>query len=279
MKRRLSDIRQVFLDMDGTIYRGSTLFPTTLPFLRYLKERGVGYAFLSNNSSFSTAEYVEKLRRMGIETGPENFYTSTGYTIDHLKKFHPEIRRLFLLGMACIAPEFEAAGFELDDRDPQAVVVAFDRTLTYEKLCRAAWFLKQGVPGFATHPDRFCPTDQPTWLPDCGALTACLETATGVRLKVLGKPDPGMLRAAAARRNVPVEACLMVGDRLATDIAVGAAAGTLTCRITGPGADLSSTAAVRPDYQANDLGGLQRLWLEAERRSREQRCPPPCPAP
>lgn len=164
MKRRLSDIRQVFLDMDGTIYRGSTLFPTTLPFLRYLKERGVGYAFLSNNSSFSTAEYVEKLRRMGIETGPENFYTSTGYTIDHLKKFHPEIRRLFLLGMACIAPEFEAAGFELDDRDPQAVVVAFDRTLTYEKLCRAAWFLRCGVPGFATHPDVFCPTDnRPGW--------------------------------------------------------------------------------------------------------------------
>ena len=264
MKRRLSDIRQVFLDMDGTIYRGSTLFPTTLPFLRYLKERGVGYAFLSNNSSFSTAEYVEKLRRMGIETGPENFYTSTGYTIDHLKKFHPEVRRLFLLGMACIAPEFEAAGFELDDRDPQAVVVAFDRTLTYEKLCRAAWFLRWGVPGFATHPDVFCPTDQPTWLVDCGAITRCLEVSTGVRIKVLGKPDPGLLLLAAERRGIPIENTLMVGDRLATDIALGVNAGAMTCRIETPGADLVEPEGIRPDLAVRDLGELGELWKRTQ---------------
>ncbi len=173
--------------------------------------------------------------------------------------------------MTCIRPAFEAAGFQLDDDAPEAVIVAFDRELVYERLYRAAWFLKQEVPGFATHPDRFCPTDRPSWLPDCGALTACLETATGIRLKVLGKPDPGMLRAAAARRNVPVEACLMAGDRLATDIAVGGAAGTLTCRITGPGADTGSTADIRPDYRVNDLGELQRLWLAAEQRSAGRR--------
>lgn len=265
--RTLCDIRHVFLDMDGTIYHGGRLYPTTLPFLRFLAERGIGHTFLSNNSSYSTEQYVAKLRAMGIDAAPEEFYISTDYTIDFLKSNHPEIQRLFLLGMACIRPAFEAAGFQLDDDAPEAVIVAFDRELVYERLCRAAWFLKQGVPGFATHPDRFCPTDRPTWLPDCGALTACLETATGIRLKVLGKPDPGMLRAAAARRNVPVEACLMAGDRLATDIAVGAAAGTLTCRITGPGADLSSTADIRPDCQVNDLGELQRLWLAAEQRS------------
>ena len=115
MPGRLKQVRQVFLDMDGTIYHGGTLFPTTIPFLDFLKERGIGYAFLSNNSSFSTAEYVEKLRGMGIESGPENFYTSTCYTIDYLKRKCPEIRKLHLFGMPCIRPEFEAAGFELTD--------------------------------------------------------------------------------------------------------------------------------------------------------------------
>lgn len=266
--RHLCDVRHIFLDMDGTIYHGGRLYPTTLPFLRFLAEREIGHTFLSNNSSCSTKQYGEKLHAMGIDASPEEFYISTDYTIDFLKRNHPEIRRIFLLGMACIRPAFEAAGFQLDESTPEAVVVAFDRELVYERLCRAAWFLKQGIPGFATHPDPFCPTDQPTWLPDCGALTACLETATGVRLKVLGKPDPGMLRAAAARRHVPVEACLMAGDRLATDIAVGVAAGTLTCQITGPGADLTPAAGIHPDYRVNDLGELQQLWQEEERQLR-----------
>ncbi len=261
-KRRLSEIRRVFLDMDGTIYHGSTLFPTTIPFLDFLKERGIGYTFLSNNSSFSTVEYVGKLRKMGIASGPENFYTSTSYTIDFLKSFHPEVRRIHLLGMACIEPEFREAGFEPDDRDPQAVIVAFDRTLTYEKLCRTAWFLRRGVPGFATHPDVFCPTDLPTWLVDCGAITRCLEVSTNTKIRVLGKPDPGMLRLAAARNGVPVENTLMVGDRLATDIALGVNAGAMTCRIVTPGADLVEPGNIAPDLAVRDLGELQALWKE-----------------
>ncbi len=163
--RTLSDIRHLFLDMDGTIYHGGRLYPTTLPFLRFLANRKIGVTFLSNNSSYSTKQYVEKLRAMGIDAEPEQFYLSTDYTIDYLRKNHPEIRRIFLLGMACMHPAFEAAGFQFDEIEPDAVIVAFDRELVYERLCRAAWFLKQGAPGFATHPDRFCPTDQPTWLP------------------------------------------------------------------------------------------------------------------
>ena len=58
-------LRQVFLDMDGTIYEGDHLYDCTLPFLNFLKSRGVGYAFITNNSSWSTPEYVEKLHRMG----------------------------------------------------------------------------------------------------------------------------------------------------------------------------------------------------------------------
>ena len=260
MPGRLKQVRQVFLDMDGTIYHGGTLFPTTIPFLDFLKERGIGYAFLSNNSSFSTAEYVEKLRGMGIESGPENFYTSTCYTIDYLKRKCPEIRKLHLFGMPCIRPEFEAAGFELTDTEPQAVVVAFHRDFHYRDHCRAAWFLRQGVPGYATHPDVFCPTDLPTWLPDCGAVTKCLEASTNVKLKVLGKPDPGMLVEAAARRGVGTGECLMAGDRLATDIALGVNAGALTCHILAPGADLVVPEGIRPDYQVNNLGELKRIW-------------------
>jgi len=260
----LQKIRQVFLDMDGTIYHGTTLYPTTLPFLRFLESRRIGYVFLSNNSSRNLEEYVAKLDRMGIATDTDHLFTSTEYCIDYLRAHHPGIKRLHILGMKSIFPAFEAAGFQIDDETPQAVIVAFDRSLTYEKLCRTAWFLKQGVPGFATHPDVFCPGNEPfCFLVDCGAVTKALETATGARLKVLGKPDPGILLAAAARKHVPIGKCLMVGDRLATDIAVGINAGAMTCRINGPGADLTPAPGITPDLELRDLGQLQLLWQQA----------------
>lgn len=262
--QKIRDIRQVFLDMDGTIYHGSTLFATTGPFLDFLRQRRINYAFLSNNSSYGTAQYVDKLQKMGLTVTADNFYASTDYLIDYLKLNHPEYKKIFLLGVAGIRPMFEANGFTLAEEDPDAVAVAFDRELTYERLCRAAYFIKQGVPGFATHPDPFCPTDQPTFLPDCGALTACLETATNIKLTVLGKPDPGMLKSAALRYHVDIKDCLMIGDRLATDIAAGVNAGCATCRITGPGSDQTDVAMIVPDWSFDNLGQLQTFWLQKE---------------
>ncbi len=260
MSSKLSDIRQVFLDMDGTIYHGGVLFPTTIPFLDFLTERGIGYTFLSNNSSYGHEEYIARLAAFGIATGKDNFYISTDYAIDYLKRNHPELKRVFILGMPCLARAFETAGFQLDDVSPQAVIVGFDRELTYRNLCRAAWFLRQGVPGFATHPDVFCPTDQPDWLVDCGAVTACLEKSTNTKIKVLGKPDPGMLVEAAARKNTPVSQVMMIGDRLATDIALGQNAGAVTCHIFTPGADLIVPDNVTADFTVKNLGELQKIW-------------------
>ena len=263
---KLLQIRQVFLDMDGTIYHGNTLFPTTIPFLNFLKERKIGFAFLSNNSSLSIPEYVEKLVKMGIKAGEKHFYTSTEYTIDYLKEKHPEIKRVTLLAMKSIEKEFQQAGFEIDRENPQAVVIAFDRSLTYEKLCRVAYFLHQGIPGFATHPDVFCPTDQKTWLVDCGAITKALEVSTNKKIKVLGKPDPGMLKYAAQKFGVGIHQCLMIGDRLSTDIALGVNAGAASCQILSPGADLTVPEGIVPDYKVHDLGELQSVWKSFEMR-------------
>lgn len=264
MNADLTKVKHVFFDMDGTIYHGSVLFPTTIPFLEFLNARGIGYTFLSNNSSYGHAEYIARLARFGIEASGEQFYISTDYAIDYLKHYHPEVKRIHTLGMACMDRMFQDAGFEIDPDTPQMVIVGFDRELTYEKLCRTAWHLRNGVPGIATHPDVFCPTDQPTWLVDCGAVTRCLETATNTVLKVLGKPDPGMLREASARLGLPVEETLMIGDRLATDIALGMNAGAMTCHIVTPGADLIVPKGITPDFAVKNLGGLQQIWSEME---------------
>jgi len=260
MPNALTQVRHVFLDMDGTIYKGSKLFPTTPGFLAFLRETGRGYTFLTNNSSRSTEAYVEKLEKMGVAVTRENFYTSTDYAIDYLRAKHPEYTRLYLLGVPAIRPAFERAGFQLVEEKPDAVIIAFDRTLTYETLCRAAYFMREDVPAFATHPDVFCPAEPGEWLVDCGAITACLESSTGKKATILGKPDPGFLRAAAARKGVPVENVLMCGDRVSTDIALGFYAGSVTCRILSPDSEFTRPEGVIPDYTVNDLGELQTLW-------------------
>lgn len=220
---KLRRLKHVALDMDGTIYMGATLFPYTKPFLAGVKELGLGYSFLTNNPSSSIADYLAKLARLGVEATEEEMYTTALATIDYIKTHYPEAKRLFLLGTPSMITEFEKAGFEsaADDPNdrPDVLVVAFDKSLVYERLCRAAWWISQGVPYIATNPDRVCPTDQPVVLVDCGSICACLTHATGRTPDItLGKPDPNMLSGILHRYGLESDEVAMVGDRIYTDI-------------------------------------------------------------
>ena len=232
MKNRLSSIRHVALDMDGTIYRGNTLFETTGPFLALLRELGLGYTFLTNNPSKSVTDYLEHLREIGVPATEDQLYTSTQATIEYLQETYPKIKKLFVLGTPSMCEQFSEAGFQLMadslEAEPDAVVVGFDTTLSYQRLCRAAWWIAQGKPFFATNPDRVCPTDQPTVLVDCGSICAALEAATHIPpTAVLGKPDPAMIRGILHRHSLQPANLAMVGDRLYTDIAMARRAGAL----------------------------------------------------
>jgi NagD protein len=226
----LKRIRHLALDMDGTLYRGGTLFDFTRPFLARMDERGIGCTFLTNNSSKSVADYLAHLRGLRIAARDDQIRTSMHCTVDYLRKELPDVRRLYILGTPSLRREFIAAGFEDvgDESEPQALVVGFDTGLVYPRLCKAAWWIKQGKPFIATHPDRVCPTDQPTVLVDCGAVCACLESATGrAPAAVLGKPDPWMLRGILDRHGLRPEQLAMVGDRLYTDMAMARRAGVV----------------------------------------------------
>lgn len=225
-------IRHVALDMDGTIYLGSQLFPWTKGFLQKLTDNGIGYSFLTNNPTRSLDDYVKKLHGMGIEATRDEVYTTAVATIDYIKTHFPEARRLFVLGTPSMIGEFEAAGFEMcadDPNDrPDVLVVAFDTTLVYPRLCRASWWAAQGVPYIATNPDRVCPTDQPVILVDCGSMCACIEHATGRKPDiVIGKPNPDMLRGIMDRYGYRPDEIAMCGDRIYTDVAMARNAGAL----------------------------------------------------
>lgn len=223
LKEKLRRIRHVALDMDGTIYLSNSIFPFTLDFLAKLDRLGISYSFLTNNPTRSLEDYLAKLSGMGIKASKEQMYSTVPATIDHIREHYPSAKRLFLLGTPSMIRQFEDAGFEstadsADDK-PDLVVVAFDTTLVYSRICRAAWWVAQGLPYVATNPDRVCPTDQPTILIDCGSLCACIEQATGRKPDtVIGKPDPAMIRGIEHRYSLAAEEIAMVGDRIYTDV-------------------------------------------------------------
>ncbi len=272
MNEELKKIRHVALDMDGTIYLGNTLFPYTLDFLRQLDELGITYSFLTNNPSRSIADYLLKLHKMGIEATEQEIYNTTVATIDYLHAHYPNVKRLFLLGTPSMISQFEAAGFvstadSPDDR-PDAIVAAFDMTLTYARLCRAAWWISQGLPYLATNPDRVCPTNEATILVDCGSICQCLEHATGRKPDItLGKPDPNMLVGIQQQRHLQPEEIAMVGDRIYTDMEMARRAGAFGVLVLSGETtmEVANSAPHQPNLILPSVKELGQLLAEAQK--------------
>lgn len=270
ISRQLSGIRHVALDMDGTIYLSNTIFPYTIAFLKRLTDMGITYSFLTNNPSKSLADYLHKLEIMGIPCEPEQMYTTTIATIDYIKANYPQARKLFLLGTPSMISQFEEAGFisTADDPDdvPDIIVASFDMNLEYSRLCRAAWWISQGVTYLATNPDFVCPTDQRTVLVDCGSICRCLEAATGRKPDVtLGKPDPNMLSGICRRMNLEPSQIAMVGDRIYTDIAMAHNAGAFGVLVLSGETTLEAAkqAPRQPSLICRDIEELGELLAQS----------------
>jgi NagD protein len=188
-------------------------------------------------------------------------YTAADSTISYLREHLPQVTRVALLGTPSLAAQFAEEGFRDDWEAPEAVVVGFDTDLAYTRLCKIAYFIGQGLPFLATHPDLICPTDEPTILVDCGAICACLTAVTGRTPIVLGKPEPSLLRDICRKAGVRPEETLMVGDRIYTDIAMGRRAGVPAVLVlSGEGTREDAAACpLLPDLIVTDIGELG--WL------------------
>jgi HAD superfamily hydrolase (TIGR01450 family) len=257
----LSRVRHVVLDMDGTLYKGTRLFAQTVPFLENLRKLGLGRTFLTNNTSRSKADYVAKLQQMGIDAQIEEIYTPAESVIAYLRSRLPEVKRIAILGTPSLVQELEEADFTSDWDTPEAVVVGFDTTLTYERLCRAAYWV------LATHPDLVCPTDQPTVLVDCGAICACLTAATDRKPIVFGKPNPSILKELGDRLRIRQDEMLMVGDRIYTDMKMARKAGVPSALVLTGEARIEQLSALqqKPDFVVVDVGELGEMLIGARR--------------
>jgi 4-nitrophenyl phosphatase len=253
----LRQVRCFLLDMDGTFYLGERLLEGALNFIEVLHEQGREYLFLTNNSSKDSQQYVEKITRLGLPISRDKILTSGEATAMHVQSQKPGAR-VYIVGTLALENEFRERGFILTDEAPDFIVLGFDTTLTYAKLWKLCDLVRAGVPYIATHPDYNCPTET-GFMPDIGATIAFVKTSTGREPDlIVGKPNRLFVEKAAERTGIPVSAMCMIGDRLYTDIALGATAGIPTILVLSgeTQADEVTISPFKPSYIFQNLGAI-----------------------
>ena len=256
-------MKAFLLDIDGTTLLGSEALPGAVAFIDWLRAEGIPHLWMTNNTSRSRASWLARLEDAGLAPQPHELYTSGDATIEYLRANHPD-DRLYVVGPGELRADFEAAGLTLVEDEADAVVLAYDVELTYAKIERTALLLQAGARFFATHPDVTCPTPQGP-IPDVGSFLAMFETACGRTATVIGKPEATMVEGALARLGIEAEDAVMVGDRLATDVAMAVRAGLPACLVrTGVTTDDDLAAAdSAPDHVFDDLAAVHAWALDA----------------
>jgi NagD protein len=230
-------------DLDGTVYLGDRALPGAVETIATLRAQGRRVLFVSNKPLEPRQNYAAKLTRLGIPTGPDDVITS-GYVLGyHLAREYPTLR-YYVVGEQALLDELRGHGLdiagEFDAQNPKeviqpdgidAVVIAFDRTLDYRKLNTAYQALLNGARFFATNADKMCPMPG-GGIPDAGATIAALEHITGRQLELLaGKPSLLIMQVALDRLGLTADRCMMIGDRLETDMRMGQQAGMVTAAV------------------------------------------------
>lgn len=214
---KLKDIKCFLIDLDGTIYIDGRLIDGALETLQKIKDNGKIYKFLTNNSSRSVKSYQEKLLNLGIKTAAEDIITSNLVAIEYLKENFKD-KKIYLMAPDDVLKEYESAGIYLTDSKADVVVLAYDTSLTYEKLSKACNFIRNGAFYIATHPDVNCPAEG-GYLPDLGSVMECVYASVQKRADIIcGKPHKIMGDYIKKICGLSSYQIAMVGDRLYTDM-------------------------------------------------------------
>ena len=256
MDHSLNGIKAVFLDLDGTIYLGNELIDGAVEFLNRCEENGVQRFFLSNNSSKSVTEYLEKLHGLGIPAEANDVLLSTHDLISWLGD--EGVTETYLVGTEGMQSMLEEVGVSTRSGEPQYVVLGYDTEIDYEKLATASIHLHNGIPLVASHPDMVCPSPD-GGLPDVGAYLALFKVTTGVEPShICGKPNAGMILHKIEELGLQPSQCAMVGDRLYTDMEMAAQADVVGVLVLSGEATLNDLEAApqTPSVVVNSVADL-----------------------
>jgi len=256
-------------DLDGTVYLSERLIPGADTLIQKLRESGRKVIFLSNKPIQPREEYAEKLTRLGIPTQPDEVINSTFVMVHYLKK-NAQGAKLFVVGEVPFIEELKRAGFTITEEPSEIeyVIAAFDRTFDYKKLNIAFQAIKKfGAHFIATNPDRTCPVEGGE-IPDCAGMIAAIEAVTEKKVEVIvGKPSPIMVQTVLDVMGLRPEECILIGDRMETDIKMGKESGIATgIVLTGitdeKTLEMYKHSSLQPDFVFQSIADVENLLME-----------------
>ena len=239
MRKLIDDLKTIKLaifDLDGVIYRGNSLLPHVINTIEELKKNSIRVVYNSNNSTATRSMYVARLKKFGIKTVVDDFYTSASITSEEISDLK-EKAHIFVIGEVGLREELKANGHivinENDDyRKVDFVIVGLDRQLTYKKIAFGQKCLLEGHAEFyATNNDVTLPTDDGL-LPGAGVMVKAIELCTNKPPRIIfGKPNPNGIQKILEDHKIAPEHAVIFGDRLNTDIVAGNSAGIKTALV------------------------------------------------
>jgi len=264
MTFNLATIRNVFIDMDGVLYRNQTGLPGAWELVQFLDRHQIGYLMVTNISTLTQRQFADKLASMGVTVPEERIMTSAVATAEYLRTLAPQGATVNVVGESGLIHELEKRGFEMAGRHAEYVVVGWDKTLTFEKLATATLAIRDGATFIGTNPDKTYPMERDI-IPGAGANLAALVASTDVEPLVIGKPQTIALEQALALLGARREETAMLGDRLDTDILGGKRVGIRTIMVLTGISSAQEAAAYHspPDVIYQDLPKLLVAWEQA----------------
>ncbi|MCK4977508.1 MAG: HAD-IIA family hydrolase [Anaerolineales bacterium] len=255
----MSNFRGYIFDLDGTVYLGENVIPGAPQVIADLRAQGCGVVFLSNKPLQPRAVYAEKLTRLGIPTSSDDVINSSLVLAQYLVREMADAT-VFVIGEQPLVDEIAAAGLAISDNPGEidVVIASFDRTFDYRKLNIGYQALRLGARFFATNADRTCPVEGGQ-IPDAAAVIGALEGCSGRKVElVAGKPSAMIVAMTLERLALQAGDCLMVGDRLETDMLMGNKAGISTALVlTGvTQRDDIAFSQARPDFILESIADI-----------------------
>ena len=215
-KPELGRYRAFLLDMDGVLVHGWRPLPGAAEALRKLRSHGRVVVF-SNNSTRSRRAFAQRLQEVGLEVAPEEIVNSAYVVAQYLRELNGPAK-VYCIGEEGLREELELAGHRLvPPEEAQFVIAGMDREFDYQKLAEALRALLRGARLIATNTDATFPTPEGL-LPGAGAIVGALRGMGFEPEAIVGKPSPIAFRVALSAAGARPEECLVIGDRLETDI-------------------------------------------------------------
>ncbi|QJB30469.1 HAD-IIA family hydrolase [Chitinophaga oryzae] len=221
------------IDMDGVIYKGSEPIPGAVDFINGLRDKGLPFLFLTNNSQRTSRDVCYKLNKMGFRVNDTDIFTCAMATARYLAS-RKENGTAYVIGEGGLLTELHNAGYSIVDDQPDYVIIGEGRTIMLESVDKAINMIMKGSKLIATNLDPNCPMGGGKYRVGCGALVAMLEFATGIKAFSVGKPSPVMMRMARKALQLTTDETVMIGDTMGTDIlGAGSMGFTTVLTLTG----------------------------------------------